>query len=283
MPYNPVFSNNNGERSFNNGGFSYFKANTDGCVLFNGDKMLRISYLDTSMKFEIRTRNPDPNAQQKFIKAEKPEDEISIVLTVDRVAEICKSLEKFMDVLTDLQDKHNKHEAPGNASYSIGVFTNNNVGNAKVFEIATGVEGPKGYQPEIYIHLGIGDDRKPTKSDCFKTTSGNVLINYNGGTNEDTEVIDDYPQFITIVHIFHNFIEQYGKATAHFAKTKSINDFAHMVDVVDRIAMQMGIPVKQQMKTGGDYGANAKSSTINSAPVQYTSSDLSSAIDNLPY
>ena len=43
--------------AYENSNASFFKPNSDGIVMFNDNTMLRISYYDDTMKFEIRIKN----------------------------------------------------------------------------------------------------------------------------------------------------------------------------------------------------------------------------------
>lgn len=272
-------ANFNGNQA-NNTGYSIFKPSTDGCVLFNEDRMLRIAYYDSTMKIEIRVKN----GEGKYPRPANPADEISVVLQATQIASICRSFTTFIEKLEQMESDLRNGSASTDTCYTFAIPIGSTVGTSKVLEFSTGVPTAEGLRPEITIHMNINENRMPAASYTFRTQSGKVMINYNGGkTPEKTDFIYEYPQFVLIMQIFHNFIEQYGKATLHFSKTKQSEDLVRMVDVIDRIAMQMGVPVKQHVSTGYNYnrGQNA-TNNLNNVAIQPVQATLSDIVDN-PY
>ena len=150
--------------------------------------------------------------------------------------------------------------------FSIALPTSS-AGN-KVIEISTGTTS---IDPIITLHLDINEDRIPGRSVSFQTKGTKVLVNYNGGKG-DIEFIESMPQFILFMNALHIFVESAGKAACHFNKTR---ETAHMIDVLDRIAMQMGIPVQRALNTTGYAPKNAQVNQVNPTTVNYTNANLS--------
>lgn len=260
----------NGKSNGGGAGYAYsvFKPNTDGLTMFSGDVMIRVSYYDTSMGIEMRLRNPDPNAPNKFIKPAKLEDALSVSLTAEAATSLSDAigryfvpeLERRVDILK------NNPDAMPTKPFSIGLPTNT-AGN-KVIEISTGINS---IDPIITLHLDINEERIPGRSISYQTKGTKVLINYNGGKG-DVEFVDSVPQFILFMNALHIFVESAGKAACHFNKTR---ETAHMVDVLDRIAMQMGIPVQRALNTTGYAPKNAQVNQVNPTTVNYTNANLS--------
>ena len=266
-------ANNYSSNSKSNGGgagyaYSVFKPNTDGLTMFSGDTMIRISYYDTAMKIELRLRNPDPNASSKFIKPAKLEDEIAVSLTTEAATALSDAIGKYF--VPELEKRadilKNSPDAMPTKPFSIALPTSS-AGN-KVIEISTGTTS---IDPIITLHLDINEDRVPGRSVSFQTKGTKVLVNYNGGKG-DIEFIESMPQFILFMNALHIFVESAGKAACHFNKTR---ETAHMVDVLDRIAMQMGIPVQRALNTTGYAPKNAQVNQVNPTTVNYTNANLS--------
>ena len=278
--YNNNYNQQNGNYGANNytsgkstgGGagyaYSIFKPNTDGLIMFSGDMMLKISYYDSSMKIELRAKNPDPNAPTKYIKPAKPEDEIAVSLTAEAVASLSDAIGKYF--IPKLEERveilKSNPDAMPNKPFSIALPTT--MAGNKVIEISTnGLD----VNPVITLHLDINEERIPARSISFATRSTKVLVNYNGGRG-DIEFVETMPQFILFMNALHIFTEAASKASCHFDK---IRETAHIVDVIDRIAMQMGIPVQRALNTTGYTPKNAQVNQVNSAPVNYTNANLS--------
>lgn len=264
-------ANNYGGNKGNNGasGYAYavFKPSTDGLAMFSDDRMLRISYYDTTMKIEIRAKNPDPNATSKYPKAAKPEDETAVVLTQEAVAALSDAIGKYLVPKIEERSESALSDPDANIKpYSIALPTSA-AGN-KVIEISVGYPD---INPVITLHLGINEDRIPANSISFKTKGSKVLVNYDGGKG-DVDFVETMPQFILFMNALHIFAENAAKAACHFNKTR---EAAHMSDVLDRVAMQMGIPVQRALNTTGYTPRNAQVSQPNPGQVNYSNASLS--------
>lgn len=265
-----AFNNNN----FNNN--TIFKPSTDGCALFSGDRMLRVSYYDTLLKIEIRYRN----AEGKFPKPANFESEISIILSATQAASVVGYFEKLTEKLIEFRE----NPQPGKKwSFAVPV-TNAATGVTKALEFSTGDLGTDGtYSPEVTLHMATNEEGKHSASHVFKTTNSKVLINYDGG-NGNIEVIDEFPQLVILMNIFHTFIESYGKAAVHFAKSPSGASLSRISSAIDRIAYQVGVPVKQDNYAGNNNGGYQRnqSTNLSNVSIQPQNASLSEIMD-FPY
>lgn len=264
-------ANNYGGNKSGNGGagyaYSVFKPSTDGLAMFSDDRMLRISYYDSTMKIEIRAKNPDPNAASKYPKAARPEDETAVVLTQEAVTALSDAIGKYL--VPKIEERAESVASNPDANikpYSIALPTST-AGN-KVIEVSVGYPD---IDPVITLHLGINEERIPANSISFKTKGCKVLVNYDGGKG-DVDFVESMPQFILFMNALHIFSENAAKAAAHFNKTR---ENAHMSDVVDRVAMQMGVPVQRALNTTGYTPRNAQVSQPNAGQVSYSNANLS--------
>ena len=260
----------------NNSNFSVFKPYTDGCSIFSGDMMMRVSYYDTTMKIEFRQRN----SEGKFPKP-AVENEIAVILNCEQVVQIVNCLDKFfIPALERYMDDIRAGRDCSNQifSFAVPIYTKT---TSKAFEISTGKATPNGYLPEFKLHINVGEDRKPEKTFVFKTSAAKILITNGKGLDADDIIInEDYPQFVLMVNIFHSFVENIGKAALHCSKTKASENLAHMGDVIDRIAMQLNVPVKQQYQNSGYNRSQNQATQLNNVSIAPQQAELGDIIGN---
>lgn len=254
--------------------FSKFTPSTDGFAMFNGEKMLRVSYYDNSMKIEIRTRLADGSG--KFGKPE-PKDEIAVLLTQETAAALERTIRhSFIPMLEEM----NELIATGRTDEithprSVGMVTKNT--GDKVIEISTGMPGQNGIEPVIMLHLDINEERVPGRTDAFVTKSTSVIIDYDGGKNTEPAFDTVYPQFVLFMNALQSFVANGSKAALHFSKSYQTN---HAYDVLDRIAEAAGVPISRPVPVGGyqnkfDNGSNA---IQNPTAVNYSQASLNDIV-----
>jgi hypothetical protein len=198
---------------------TYFKPKTEGLVMFNDDNtMLKVSYYDTTMKFEIRQKNMDGK-----YPAPELENEIAVLINEDKAASLNIMLNEFEKKLieynTDFADGKDCSEYK---PFSVAVHTGNTPEKTRVFQISTGKVTDKGFVPVVYIHIGTSTDLVAAKTFVYKTKPTPVLINYDSelGTVDMQHRLGQYEIISTAIRSFVFFS---GKAVCHFGKTV-VND-----------------------------------------------------------
>jgi hypothetical protein len=197
---------------------TYFKPSTDSIPIFNDNLMLKISYYDTSMRFEIRMRNMDGH----FPTPDK-DKEISVFLSAENVAK----LSVMLDVFDKKLDEYNADFAAGKdctgyKPYSISVYTGTTPDKTRVFTLSTGTVTEQGFVPEVIISIGVNENKVANNSYVFKTKATPVLIDYEGDTGKfDMQLI--LGQYIIVAAAIKNFMIACTKAFAHFNKNV-VND-----------------------------------------------------------
>lgn len=252
---------------------TYFKASTDALSMYSDNTMLRITYYDTTMQIELRKAVTGDDGKRKFPRPEKGK-EISIVLPIDKVTALSDAIDKyFLPRFEELTEKYNSTGEPA-GKHSIAIMGDRQ--GTKLISISTGEAGPKGYEPEISIFTDIGEDRIPGNATTFKTSIVPVLIDHNDKTG-DFGVINTVPQFYIFMVALHSFIETINKAALHFSKTK---ESASMLDVVERIAIALNVPVrKSSYSYGGEVGGTGgKANNFANATINYEPASLEDMI-----
>lgn len=198
---------------------TYFKPKTEGLVMFNDDNtMLKISYYDTTIKFEIRQKNMDGR-----YPAPELENEIAVLVNEDKAAALNIMLDEFEKKLIDYNnDFADGKDCSEYKPYSIAVHTGNTPEKTRVFQISTGTVTDKGFVPVIYIHIGTSTDLVAARSYAFKTKLTPVLVNYDSelGTVDMQHKLGQYEVISTAIRSFVYFS---SKSVCHFNKTV-VND-----------------------------------------------------------
>jgi hypothetical protein len=70
----------------------------------------------------------------------------------------------------------------------------------------------------------------------------------------------------------NSFVQNASKAQCHFNKTREIN---HIVDIIDRIAMNMNIPVQRAIPSTGYAARNSQVNQIGNSQINYNNAALS--------
>lgn len=252
--------------------FTYFKASTDALSMYSNDAMLRITYYDTTLQIELRKVVMSDDGKRKFPKPEKGK-EINVVLTMDKVQALSDAIDRhFIPKFEALVERYNSTGESGTPS-SVAMMGDRQ--GTKLISISTGEAGQKGYEPEITIYTDIGEDRIPGNKVTFKTSSVPVLVDYNEKTG-DFGVINTVPQFYIFMIALHSFIETINKASLHFSKTR---ESASMLDVVERIAIALNVPVQTKSTYGGEVGGTGgKANNFANATINYENSSLEDMI-----
>lgn len=236
---------------YNNSNATFFRPNTDGMVMFNDTHMLKISYYDTTMRIEIRAKN----SEGKFPAPERGK-EISILLNQDAVSRLSIMLKYFDEKLESYNaDFADGKDCTGYEPYSISVFTGNTPDNTKIFQLSTGTVGDNGFTPEVWLHIGVDENRAAINSHCFKTRFAPVLVNYDAKTGA-VEMHNKLSQYALIYAAIVNFVDVTNKAGCHFNKT-TVNDekLNKMENLVKAIADHLNVAVPEYNNSYNSYNS----------------------------
>jgi hypothetical protein len=249
---------------FNNSSATYFKPSTDGMVMFNDSHMLKVSYYDTTMRIEIRARNADG----KYPAPEKGK-EISMLLNQEAVAKLAIMLKYFDEKL----ESYNADFADGKdcsdyKPYSVSIFTGSTPENTKIFQLSTGTVGDNGFSPEIWLHIGVDENRAAVASYCYKTRFSPVLVNYEPKTG-DVEMHNKLSQYAIFDAAILNFVDVSNKSACHFNKTV-VNDerLNKMENLVKAIADHLNVVTNDYNNNGNSYTSSSPFESFSSNTVQ---------------
>ena len=269
---------------YNNANTTFFKPSTDGMVMFSDTHMLKISYYDTTMRFEIRAKNADG----KYPSPEKGK-EISVLLNAENVAK----LNIMLDVFDKKLDEYNSDFVEGKdcsdyKPYSISIFTGATPEASRIFQISTGTVGDNGFTPEVWIHIGVDENRVALSSSCYKTRTTPVLINYDAKSG-DVEMLQRMGQYQLIDASIRNFVDVANKAGCHFNKTV-VNDekLNKMENLIKLIADHFNIYLPDNDSNGYNYNrGNSPFDSFNSnnvaPPVVENGGDLGTLLGSPNY
>jgi hypothetical protein len=260
---------------------TYFKPSTDGMVMFNETHMLKISYYDTTMRIEIRARNTDG----KYPAPERGK-EISVLLNQDNVSKLAIMLRYFDEKLNEYNtDFENGKDCASYKPYSISVFTGNTPENTRLFQITTGTVGDDGFTPEVWIHIGVDENRAAINSYCFKTKTAPVLVNYDSKTGS-VEMVHKLAQYNLISAAIINFVGFVNKSACHFNKT-IVNDekLNKMENLVKLMAEHFNIHLPENGNNNGYNSSPFESFNSNSVqpPVIENGGDLGTLLGSPIY
>jgi hypothetical protein len=216
---------------YNNNNATYFKPNTEGITMFSENMMLRLSYYDESMKIELRQKNmegkyPAPEAGKA----------IDILLNTETVSKIVLMLDEFDKKLDERNELFlSGADVTGIRPYSISVYTGTTPERTKLLQISTGECTDHGFIPEIYLHIGVDENRVALNSYMFKTRVSPVLVDYDSKTGAVT-MVNKLGQYNILDAAFRNFVPICSKGIRHFNKTvvndEKLNKMENLVKLI---------------------------------------------------
>lgn len=252
---------------------NFFKPSTDGIPLFNDDTMLKISYYDTSIRFEIRKRNMDGK-----YPSPKPGEANDILINAEKAAILYMMIEEFDKKLIQYnEDFLNGVDCSQYKEYSISVFTGLQPEKTRVLQISTGTVTDHGFAPEIRIHIGVDENRIAKSTFVFKTKMAPVLENYDWLTGEvDTKMKPGQYEIIDMA--IRSYMNALPKAINHFNKTV-INDerLSKSEKYITAIAERLNVSLPEYNSNnygGGNSAFDSFSSNNTPAPVVENGGDL---------
>lgn len=267
---------------YNNTNATYFKPSTDGMVMFNDTTMLKISYYDTTMRVEIRVKN----MEGKYPSPEKGK-EISVLLNMENVSKLNIMLEEFDKKLIQYNDDFAEgKDCSDYKPYSISVFTGSTPESTRIFQISTGTVGDNGFTPEIWIHIGVDENRAALNSHVYKTKMTPVLVNYDSKTGE-VEMVHKLGQYELVDAAIRNFVDVANKAGCHFGKT-IVNDekLNKMENLVKLLADHFNISLPEYdggYRNGGSSPFDSFTSNNTTPPVIENGGDIGTLLGGPNY
>ena len=248
---------NNGNGGFTNSKYNNQDApaiNTNSIPMYNGDKCLKLSFMNDSMVFRIIPATIGEDGQKHY-----PKDTGTwCVVRLEYIILMRNWIHQyFVPHVNEIMEKLKKNPDTSFEPVMIAIPTNKDNTNMVALKFDRLTEGA--LAPRLYIYTGINDKRIPTTIDEYEFGLKRIFTAYDSTTGE-YECSMDNVQFWVFLEVIENFIDASTMAEAHSSKVGNSYVNREMRNLIRQIAQANGIATYNYDQNKGNTGYSAKPS-----------------------